>query len=106
MKTGSNKNDPHFAADHVYEGNKNEPYARVITNALIGLFFAGAGLYQFIRIQKWEVAGGAIEMNDFQQFIYNRVGKWGVLALLLLLGAVFIYRAYVRWKRIRVQQRL
>lgn len=103
MKTETDKNERHFAEDHVYAGNKKEPYYRVITHALIGLFFAGAGLYQFIRIQKWESTGGTIEMNDFQQFLYKFAGKWGILAFLLVMGAVFFYMAYARWKRIKKQ---
>ncbi|MGO4293306.1 hypothetical protein [Chitinophaga sp. RAB17] len=106
MKIETEKDDPHFAGDHIYEGNKKEPYSRVIIHLLIGLFFAGAGIYQFIRIQKWEAAGGVIEMNDFQQLLYKHAGKWGILALLLLVGAVFFYKAYARWKRIKMQERL
>ncbi|MBS0027350.1 hypothetical protein ACTJJ0_12110 [Chitinophaga sp. 22321] len=105
MTPETNKNDEHFAEDHIYEGNKREPYSRVIAHALIGLFFAGAGLYQFIRIQQWEVTGGIIEMNKLQQLLYKLVGKWGILAFLLLVAAVFFYKAYARWKRIKMQER-
>ncbi|HVI47864.1 MAG TPA: hypothetical protein VM802_23550 [Chitinophaga sp.] len=104
MKTG--KDDEHFVGDHIYEGNRKEPYFRVGINGLIGLFFAGAGFYQFIRIQKWEAAGGIIEMNNFQQLLYRHVGKWGILAFLLLTGAVFFYKAYARWRRIKRQERM
>ena len=106
MQRETDKNDEHFAGDHIYEGTKKEPYARVIVNGLLGLFFAGAGLYQFIRIQKWEAAGGIIEMNDFQQLLYKLLGKWGILGFLLILGCVFFYKAYARWKRIKIQERL
>lgn len=106
MKSEKEENDGHFAKDHVYEGNKNEPYIRAISNALVGLAFTGAGIYQFVRIQKWEVAGGIIEMNDLQQLLYKRTGKWGTLAFLLLLAGIFFYRAYVRWKRIRSYEHL
>jgi hypothetical protein len=100
------EDEQHFAGDHIYEGNKKEPYLRAISQLLIGLFFAGAGLFQFFRIQKWEAAGGTIEMNKVQELLYRFAGKWGILAFLLLLGAVFMYRAYARWKRIKAQERL
>ncbi|MCW3464015.1 hypothetical protein [Chitinophaga nivalis] len=106
METETNKNDDYFAEDHLYEGRKKAPYFRMISQGLIGLFFSGAGVYQLIRIQKWEATGGSIKMNDFQQLLYKLVGKWGIFAFLLGLGAVFFYKAYTRWRRIKVQERL
>ncbi|NSL86913.1 hypothetical protein ECE50_008735 [Chitinophaga sp. Mgbs1] len=106
MKTETDKNDKHSREDHIFEGNRATPYFRIILRGIVGLFFAGAGVYQFIRIQHWEAAGGIIEMNDLQQLLYKLTGKWGIPALLLLAGGVFFYLAYARWKRVKMQRRL
>ncbi|MGY0037763.1 hypothetical protein [Pedobacter sp. NJ-S-72] len=47
MNNQSYKNDDHFAQDHIYSGNRNEPYIKVISYLVFGLFFVIAGIVNF-----------------------------------------------------------
>lgn len=101
-----NETDKNFAEDHIYSGNKKEPFIRAWFNIGIGLTFVIAGILRFFAIQKWETKGGTIEMDDVTQWVYKLGGKWAILGLIVAVGLFFIYRGYIRIKRLKVLERM
>lgn len=106
MQNETDNNDKNFAQDHIYNGNKKEPYTRAWFDIGIGVIFAVAGIVQFFRLQKWEINGGTIEMNDLTQLLYKFGGKWAILGLLLVVALFFIRRGYIRIKQLKVMERM
>lgn len=106
MQNEIEKKEDHFTEDHMYSGNSKEPYIRILFSVLVGLFFVGAGIVQFIKLKNWETTGGRIEVNSVTKMMYELGGKWLILAFLTILGSVFIARGYLHWKRIRTQARM
>jgi hypothetical protein len=106
MQNETEKNDKNFAEDHIYSGNKKEPYMRAWFNISIGLIFVVAGALRFFAIQKWETKGGTIDMDDVTQWVYKLGGKWAIFGLILVVGLFFIRRGYIRIKRLKVMERM
>ncbi len=64
-------------------------------NLLIGLGIAAFGIYMFNDIAATEKAGKTVNIGRGRrgwvlQWIYNVAGKWGVVALFVLVGLMFI----------------
>jgi phosphatidylglycerophosphate synthase len=106
MDNQSDKNEDHFAQDHIYSGNRKEPYIKAISYLVFGLFFVGAGIVNFLRIRAWEHAGGQFEMNVATELMYKTGGKWLILIFMSALGIIIIRKGYLLWRRIKAQEKI
>ena len=106
MDSQRDKNDDHFAQDHIYSGNRKEPYIKAISYLVFGLFFVIAGIVNFLRIKNWEHTGARLEMNTATELMYKAGGKWLILTFMSVLGTVIIRKGYLLWRRIKIQEKI
>ncbi|KIO75655.1 hypothetical protein TH53_19410 [Pedobacter lusitanus] len=106
MENETDKNDKHFANDHVYSGNRKEPYIKAISYLLIGVFFITAGIINFIKIRNWEQLKGDFEMNQATELMYSIGGKWLILGFMAVLGFFVLRKGYLQWRRIKAQEKI
>ncbi len=54
----------------------------------LGVFLVGIGLFQYDRLADMEAAGHVHGLSAKVQFVYAHLGKWGVLGVYSLAGAL------------------
>jgi hypothetical protein len=106
MENETNQKERHFAEDHIYQGNRREPYIKAISYFVFGLFFITVGIVNFLKLKNWEQAGGTYEMNQATELMHKIGGKWFILAFMVVLGIVIGRKGFVLWKRIKTQERI
>ncbi len=105
MKNEKRAGHADFEGGPMYNGSKREPYVKAIANIVIGVFFATAGILEFFQIQKWEINGGHISMNEGTALLYKLIGKWGILVFMGILGLVFIRKGVLQYRQIKRLQK-
>ncbi len=53
---------------------------------LAGIGFAGGAIYEYVDLTKFEMEGGTRRMHKILALAYETVGKWGVVAIPLILA--------------------
>ena len=59
-----------------------------IAMVALGIFLAGFGLFQFDRLADMEATGHVYVLSSKVKFVYAYLGKWGVLSVYSLAGAL------------------
>lgn len=64
------------------EPKKGEPWAALI----FGLMFLGGSVWAYLDLTRFEEEGGQREVHWLFAWLYNNLGKWGLVGFLALIG--------------------
>lgn len=67
---------------------------------IVALIFTGMGLFFYYDLAAWEAEGGSRRLNKLILFIYEYVGKEGVLGTCVIIGILFLYYGFKEFKKI------
>ena len=88
-------------ADYEYYGkHSRRTWPPLILGILLGTGLCYLAWSRWHEINLAEIMGGSISLTSIEWLLYNISGKWGIAAVLTLLGLGIIYLGFSNFRRL------
>ena len=84
--------------DDLHGQDKQVKMNKVWLGIVLGILFCLFSIHQFYRLSEWEESGGIMGMHSTEWFLYDHLGKWGVIGIGLPTGLIVV--AYCTYRNI------
>lgn len=88
----------YFLTNELGEVADLNPKKKIFGYLFFGLIWYPLAIFEFLSLSEWEVKGGRHTFNFITGILHEFAGRWGVLVGLIMIGNIFLYMAYNRYK--------